>query len=72
MTREEAIDLWQDANFERGCSCHISTPCSFCVDGYSLPMDEYLELLELDGEFEPEVDEVDEVVDAYERAMRGI
>ena len=49
-TRDEAIAAWQDAQFEGGCSCHISPPCNFCVSGFSLTLEEYLETLG----FEPE------------------
>ena len=72
MTREEAIDLWQDANDNRCCSCHISPPCDFCVSGFSISLDEYLALWEEDGEFDPPESPADDVNDAYERAMKGI
>jgi len=64
MSREEAEELWNDAQWERCCSCHINPPCSYCVDGFSLELEEYLELYAA-----PESEPVSETDDAYERAM---
>lgn len=40
---EEAIDRWLIAQRTGGCSCIHHPPCNFCVDGFSLCLDEYLE-----------------------------
>jgi len=61
MNEEEAREEWTVAQISRCCSCHISAPCSFCVDGFSLDLDEYLELY-------AEQKETD-AIDAYDRAM---
>lgn len=41
---EEARYAWRCANSDRCCSCHISPPCSFCEEGFSLSEEEYVEL----------------------------
>lgn len=64
MTKEEAIDLWDDAQ-DWGCTCHISPPCAYCVDGFSLDLDEYL----VQYYYEEEEEVVDNKDDAYDRAM---
>ena len=71
MTKEEATILWMDANSESCCSCHLNPPCSFCVDGYSLDLNEYLSLLEECGDID-EVEQVSDHITDYERAMKGI
>lgn len=63
MTREEATELWEDTNTNSGCSCSLGyPPCSFCVDGFSLQLDEYLELY-CDSE------ETSNIYENYDRAM---
>ena len=59
-TREQAQRLWEYENLYFSCFCHIDPPCSFCVNGFSLPLDEYLDTFD----FEEETPE-----DAYDRAM---
>jgi hypothetical protein len=49
-TKEEAIELWQDAHENSCCSCHISPPCGFCVNGFSLSLEEYLVTLGFDND----------------------
>ena len=63
--REMLIDQHIDAQ-DYCCSCHVSPPCNFCVDGYSLPLDEYIEL-NLD-EWRKYFQESD--ADRYDRAMK--
>lgn len=65
-TQEEAEELWIEANFDRCCSCHINPPCSFCVDGFSLTLEEYLEQFE----FEPE--EAANPYEDFDRAMKSL
>ena len=67
MTKDEAAELWLEAQYEGCCSCHIAPPCPFCVEGFSLDLEEYLELY-----VDWEEDEQYNAVEAYERAMRGI
>lgn len=43
QTADDAIAAWVEAQ-EYSCSCHIHPPCSHCVNGYSLTLEEYLEL----------------------------
>lgn len=40
----EKIDDWKVANMTHCCSCHMNPPCSFCVDGFSLSLTEYIEI----------------------------
>lgn len=57
-----------------GCSCHLNPPCNFCVSGYSLPIDEFVEL-ELAARkytIEKEPSKQSEVVADYDRAMDGL
>ena len=67
QTREEAIKAWQDANYNRCCSCHVNPPCSFCAEGFSLQLDEYLELYGF-NDLDPE----QEKIKAYDDAMTVI
>ena len=40
----ERSDEWH-ANQDQGCNCPSGNPpCSFCVGGYGLPLEEYLQL----------------------------
>ena len=59
-TREEATQLWTEENINGSCSCHINPPCPHCVNGFTLPLDEYLDTFD----FEEETPE-----EAYDRAM---
>ena len=61
VTKDEAIEMWTDATENDCCSCHSHPPCSFCVDGFSQSLEEYLEdrgfggsVSELDGSIEKE------------------
>lgn len=72
MRRDEAIEQWQDAQWERSCSCHIAPPCSFCVDGYSLELDEFLKLYWEPEHGGQEVEVIEDFESDYDRAMRGI
>jgi hypothetical protein len=67
LSREDAIDLWEDGQ-SRGCYCHLGhPPCSYCLDGFNLELEEYLDLCHGYG---PE--EEDNPADAYDRAMKGV
>lgn len=77
MTEQEVRDMaaadWIDANYDRGCSCHMGhPPCSFCVDGFSLPIDEYVEQM-VEDHFPPEgfrdFPVEDSTASDYDRAM---
>ena len=68
MTREDYEAEWEEANSDRCCSCHIHPPCSFCVDGFSLPKDEYVEIMMEQQGGEP----VSTPEEDYDRAMRGL
>lgn len=67
MTREEASLEWQNAQWESGCSCHLNPPCGFCVSGFSLDEEEYLDLY---GPWDDEL--VDPAHEAFDRAMEGL
>ncbi len=41
---DAADEAWHLAQYSGGCNCMHNPPCSFCVDGFSLELDEYLEL----------------------------
>ncbi len=68
MTPEKNEYLDQKAqewlkNQDGCCFCHISPPCSWCVDGYNLSLAEFLLVAndEYDGPIDPH--------EAYDRAM---
>lgn len=43
-TCEDAIEDWENAQILETCTCSCGmAPCPFCVSGFSLPLDEYLE-----------------------------
>jgi len=67
ITRDEAVDLWIE-NQDHGCSCHLNPPCSFCVDGYGLPLEEFLDA----HGFNTDDYKEDATIDAYDRAMKGL
>ena len=62
-TREEAEIRWRIANQNYGCTCSVNPPCAFCVNGFTLPLDEYLDTFDFEEE-SPD--------DAYDRAMTVI
>lgn len=68
MTKEEAEERWIQANADWCCSCHICPPCSFCIEGFSLSLEEYLDLHFYGEDYTREQDYESD----YDRAMRGI
>ncbi len=68
-TIDELTDRWMDATAHHCCSCHISAPCGFCVDGYSLSLEEFLGVHGYDP---AEQDPTETATEAYDRAMKSI
>lgn len=66
LSVEELTECWLDANDNGGCSCHNHPPCEYCVDGYSLELEEFLSVYGYDPE-PPETP-----ADAYDRAMKSV
>ena len=61
LTEEDYEDMWMIAHTVSACSCHITPPCDFCVGGYSLTLEDYVEWqMELHR---------DDPAEAYDRAM---
>jgi hypothetical protein len=65
---------WIVANNNDGCNCSAMSmpPCSFCTDGYSVSMEEFVELRLLEeGMIEPSKPS-NTAHDDYDRAMEGL
>jgi hypothetical protein len=74
MDKQTFIDTkteeWDYANDYSGCNCpNGHPPCSYCVDGYSLSLDEYLDLA-LEYEFERQQPAPSN--DNFDYAMKGL
>lgn len=71
MTKEEYIELhtilWKDAQ-DMGCNCPAGNPpCGFCEDGFSVPLEEYLDNIVRGHIFQPSANSYEN----YDRAMKG-
>ena len=62
------IEMWEDANRDSGCSCLNNPPCGFCISGYSIDRDEYVELWLANYEWGDPL--ADEAISDYDRAMQ--
>lgn len=74
VLKDQFEEEWLDAQ-DHCCSCHVAPPCSFCVNGYSLSMEEFVELkMEevLGPDIDAEYERVDTAADNYDRAMKGL
>lgn len=77
ITAEQAVDManfdWLEAQADSGCTCHLGhPPCSFCVDGFSLSQEEYVNMILEQYGHGVETQDTPSVIDDYDRAMRGI
>jgi hypothetical protein len=66
---------WFD-NQDGCCSCHVNPPCGWCVDGYSLPLAEYLQLA-VEDEFGPQdsmwyIEDEPNPHEDFDRAMKDL
>ena len=68
-TVDELTDKWMDATAHYCCSCHNHPPCDFCVDGYSLSLEEFLSV---HGHDPAEAEPVESATEAYDRTMKSI
>jgi len=76
LTKDDIIeDLqleWIEANDESGCNCPAGhPPCSFCTDGYSVTMEEFVEN-RLAEEYGITPDQPNTTHDDYDRAMKDL